>query len=119
MTAWSTYRACPPDFVARRLRALAQCCSDLHRRVRQAVAEAIGETVAGLSRDAMDGLLGLRRVPARTAAVGYGHTDDFDPWADEPDDTAWSAWQPAAEELDCTESAPPLSPSADVCTLAL
>jgi hypothetical protein len=89
---------------ARRLGELGEHLGAIAHRVREAVADAVGETVARIARDAVDGLLGRRpaRPPPRPVRPpSRAPSDDYDPRADDPadDDDRWPAPRFPREEV--------------------
>jgi len=103
-------------FVGRRLAELGQHLAELSRRVRQAVAEAIRETVAHLGRDAVDRVLGRPLLPT----LPPEHDDDpvdhreYDPWDDGEEHLAWQVrHETDAPEVDSeTSSSAPIGSAA-------
>src|SRR5271163_859140 len=91
MLSLPTLRSYHTEFVAQRLHDLGRHFTLLHGRVRQAALEAIRETLAEVTRDAVDHLL-LRHLPERTPpSTAHGHHEDYDPWA-EHDESYRDTW---------------------------
>lgn len=77
----------PPPTPMERLQDLGDHLRELAVRVREAVAEAVGETLSRLARDAARQWLGHPAKPDPYSGDYDRHRDDADPWADdEPED---------------------------------
>jgi hypothetical protein len=82
-------RAWKVGFVGRRLRELGQHLTDLSRRVRETVAEAVRDTVAQMARCAVERALSRRSPGPIVQEQSYGAEGEFDSWADEEAPGPW------------------------------
>jgi hypothetical protein len=74
----------------RRLHELGEHLAELALRVRAAVADVVGQTLARLLRDAVDQALQVRSSRPVSPRTAWEASDPYDPWADDLDEETWS-----------------------------
>jgi hypothetical protein len=95
-----------PILLGRRLRELGQHLAEIGKRVREAVTQAIRETMAQLARDAVDRVLPRRFYGPRVFGERDFAEDHYDPWQDEVvEEDSWTASEVPDDDEPASSSA--------------